>query len=178
MLACPPYSGEGEETCDTPQANDTTNWYRIPAHTVQLMRLDVNVLNSRILTRSEPVKLKGNLCLFDSPTCPEKEPFEDVCNESFPFPVDFPERNRNSNELYGESLDCPWTYHCEYDAKRIPAIMLHTTCEQPPESAGYGCQEIRYMIPVLKTEECPLTGNDTWNLDLELVTVGCARYSL
>lgn len=185
MLACPPYSGEVEETCDTPPANSTTDWYRTPAHHTQLMRLDVNVHNSKILAHSEPGRLKENLCFsnkINRDLCPETEStetttfeFEDVCNESFPFSVDFP--NRHSDKIYQEQFDCPWVYICEYKPKRIPAILVHADCTEPPEGAGYGCKEIRYAVPVLKTEACPLRGNETWNLTLERVAVGCARYS-
>lgn len=169
MLACP---------CDTPPANGTTAWYLVKARYDQLMNLNVNVIENQTLERSDPRMLKRNLCLYESETCwyPEKKNFEDVCSELIPFRDNFQERN--SSVLYGESFDCPWIYKCEYEPKRIPAIMLHAECEQPPDGEKYGCQEIRYRTPVLKTTECPLTGNDRWELSLELITVGCARYSL
>ena len=163
--------------CDIPLANATTSWYRNDARRLQLTGLTVNVLSKRSqLANSNPTALKQNLCLTQGTNCRHNETvnFPDVCDESSSL-IRFDEKH--TDELYSKSLDCPWTYKCEYNPKRIPAIVLHASCEQP--DGDYECQEIKYMIPVLTTEEdCPLSGSDKWDWSRQLVTVGCARYSV
>ena len=78
----------------------------------------------------------------------------------------------------GVDTPCPWTYQCDYDPQRIPAVIFRAKCDSEIPRPGVEwnsvCDEVFYPISYIKTESCdPLESNTEWNLVTSVLPISC-----
>ena len=88
--------------------------------------------------------------------------------------------NYSSRDSGLQNSPCPWSYQCDYNPQRIPAILFRARCEssipQGNDLSRFMCREIHYPISYITTTSCdPLRNTEDveWRLQTDVMPISC-----